>query len=108
MEGDRARREGGRRGAEPKKAQANPHTNPEHQPPKHDHVNVGVHSAGFQVILAKRCVYVKPVQRSDYLPMDKFRGVVISLSRFNGSLRDALYYSISCGFWPDANASGNA
>jgi hypothetical protein len=51
-----------------------------------------------KVITNKHCVYVKPVDHAD-LPVDKFKGVVVSWSRFDGSLKAALEFCIACGFW---------
>jgi hypothetical protein len=50
--------------------------------------------------LEKRAVYVKPVERSEFIKMDKFQGVQVSFSRFGGSIRETLNYCVTCGFWP--------
>ena len=54
----------------------------------------------LQVLLEKRAVYVKPVEHSEFIKMDKFQGVQVSFSRFGGSIRETLNYCVTCGFWP--------
>ena len=54
----------------------------------------------LQILLDKKSIYVKPVERSDYFTVDKFQGVQITWSRFDGSLAKTLEYAVACGFWP--------
>ena len=54
----------------------------------------------MQVLLDKKSVYAKPVDpRRTTLSVDKFGGVVLSWSRFGGSLKDTLLWASDAGLW---------